>query len=224
MGRPKGLSAKPFTLPTMATGVYIDGFNLYYGALKGSPYKWLDLAKLCATLLPNEDITRILYFTARVDHRRDLEAPQRQNAYLRALGTIPRLHVHFGTFSSRPVMMPRFPIPAAGPRTVQVLKTEEKGSDVNLGCHALLDAIQGRVDTSVIISNDSDLAEPVRLISIETSARVGVINPHPREKRSRSLSHHADFRKQLSTYHLAASQFAAVLPDGHGNVHKPAEW
>tara|TARA_R110002072_G_scaffold29206_4_gene92759 strand:- start:564 stop:863 length:300 start_codon:yes stop_codon:yes gene_type:complete len=34
----------------MRTCVYVDGFNLYYGALKRTPYKWLDLAALMAAL------------------------------------------------------------------------------------------------------------------------------------------------------------------------------
>ena len=33
-------------VPPMKTTLYIDGFNLYYGVLKGSPYKWLDVVKL----------------------------------------------------------------------------------------------------------------------------------------------------------------------------------
>jgi hypothetical protein len=36
--------------------VYIDGFNLYYGALKRTPYKWLDLALLARTLLPTDTV------------------------------------------------------------------------------------------------------------------------------------------------------------------------
>jgi len=53
----------------MRTCVYVDGFNLYYGALRNTPYKWLDVARLCGLLLPNHDITRIAYFTARVSAR-----------------------------------------------------------------------------------------------------------------------------------------------------------
>src|SRR5712691_4425208 len=49
--------------------VYIDGFNLYYGALKGTPYKWLDLGRLCQALLPSDTIQEIKYFTARVSAR-----------------------------------------------------------------------------------------------------------------------------------------------------------
>ena len=44
--------------------VYIDGFNLYYGAVKGSPYKWLDLGALCHHMLPNDTVQSIEYFTA----------------------------------------------------------------------------------------------------------------------------------------------------------------
>ena len=46
------------------TNVYIGGFNLYYGALKGTPYKWLDLDALCRRLLPKHELGRIRYFTA----------------------------------------------------------------------------------------------------------------------------------------------------------------
>ena len=49
--------------------VYVDGFNLYYGALKRTPYKWLDLGKLAQTLLPADTIQEIHYFTARVSSR-----------------------------------------------------------------------------------------------------------------------------------------------------------
>jgi hypothetical protein len=70
--------------------VYIDGFNLYYGAVKGSPYKWLDLAALCHRMLPNDTIQSIEYFTAIVRARPfDPGLPVRQHVYLRALRTIP---------------------------------------------------------------------------------------------------------------------------------------
>lgn len=43
----------------MLTNVWVDGFNLYYGCLKGTPYKWLDLGALCQALLPPNKILRI---------------------------------------------------------------------------------------------------------------------------------------------------------------------
>ena len=70
----------------MKTHAYVDGFNLYYGALRGTGFKWLDIAEMCRLLLPGDDIGRIAYFTARVNGRpTDPEQPQRQQAYLRAL-------------------------------------------------------------------------------------------------------------------------------------------
>jgi len=62
----------------MKTYVYIDAFNLYYGCVKHTPYKWLDLSKLCAILLPQHRIERIKYFTARVKSlSNNPNAPQR---------------------------------------------------------------------------------------------------------------------------------------------------
>ena len=37
---------------SLRTRVCVDGFNLYYGALKGTPYKWLDLVDLARRLFP----------------------------------------------------------------------------------------------------------------------------------------------------------------------------
>ena len=40
--------------------VYVDGFSLYYAALKGTPYKWLNLRRLSRLLLPRDRIHREL--------------------------------------------------------------------------------------------------------------------------------------------------------------------
>ena len=39
-------------LPVIRTNVYIDGFNLYYRALRRTPYRWLDVRRLAQLLLP----------------------------------------------------------------------------------------------------------------------------------------------------------------------------
>src|SRR5580698_1513650 len=119
--------------------VYIDGFNLYYGALKGSPYKWLDLAALCRRMLPDDTIQSIEYFTAIVSARPyDLDLPVRQQVYLRALRTIPNLSICYGHFLTHSV---RMVLTGSNPtKKVWVDKTEEKGSDVNLAAHLLHEA------------------------------------------------------------------------------------
>ena len=53
----------------LRTNVYVDGFNLYYGCLKGTPYKWLDLDAMCRRLLPKHELSRIRYFTAIISAR-----------------------------------------------------------------------------------------------------------------------------------------------------------
>ena len=83
----------------MRTNVYIDGFNLYYRAIKGTQYRWLDLGKLSRLLLPRHEIKRIRYFTARVTNRpSDPTQAQRQQMYLRSLAIIPNLTLHDGHF------------------------------------------------------------------------------------------------------------------------------
>jgi hypothetical protein len=86
--------------------VYVDGFNLYYGALKRTPYKWLDLAKLSQVMFPNDRLEPIQYFTACVSARpHNPSAPLDQQVYLRALRTIPNLSITFGYFLTHSVPM-----------------------------------------------------------------------------------------------------------------------
>ena len=102
----------------MKTYVYVDGFNLYYGRLKGTPYKWLDINKLCRLLLPKHDIVRIKYFTARVTGRPpDLDQPTRQQTLLRALQTLPNLEIIYGHFLTNQMYMPLAKPKPAGPNT-----------------------------------------------------------------------------------------------------------
>jgi hypothetical protein len=122
------------------TFVYVDGFNLYYRCLKGTPYKWLDLISLFRSILrPTNDILRIRYFTADVSGKRDAGAPIRQQIYLRALSALPQIAIHKGSFlvSARwaGLAAPPGKFVKPDPVTAYVLKTEEKGSDVNLATY-----------------------------------------------------------------------------------------
>ena len=148
----------------MKVNVYVDGFNLYYGALKGQPYRWLDLEKFARGLLhPSDSVHRVRYFTARVKPTAyDVDAPTRQASYLRALSTLPSVSIHYGQFLASVARMPK----ADGTGLVQVMKTEEKGSDVNLATHLLLDASVGDFETALVVTNDSDLCEPIRQVRL----------------------------------------------------------
>ncbi len=112
---------------------------MYYGAVKGKPYKWLDVAGMCQRILPKITINRVRYFTAMVDGSRDPSAPLRQQIYLRALATTPNLSIHRGFVLTKPTWMP---VETPPPNLIRVIKTEEKGSDVNLATYLLLDAFE----------------------------------------------------------------------------------
>lgn len=206
------------------TSVYIDAFNLYFGALKGTPHRWLDVLAMCQAYLPGNDIISIKYFTAKVSARpNDLQQPVRQQAYLRALATIPCVEIIYGHYLSHVVRARLATPPAHGPATVEIIKTEEKGSDVNLATHLIHDAHLNRFDIAVVVSNDSDLLAPIKLVRQDLGKQVGILNPqkHP----SRALLPHTDFLKQIRGAALAASQFPAQLVDADGHViHIPAGW
>ncbi len=119
-------------------------------------------------------------------------------------------------------MMPLAEKECGKTKYVRVIRTEEKGSDVNLAVHMLNDAYKDRFDTAVIVSNDSDLAEVIRITTKELGKRVGVLNPHRHP--SRTLLAYATFYKKIRQGVLQVSQFSPNLEDRHGPFHKPEFW
>jgi hypothetical protein len=107
-------------------------------------------------------------------------------------------------------------------RSVRVLKTEEKGSDVNLATYRLFDAFRDDYETAVVVSNNSDLCEPIRIVRHELGMSVGLLNPHSNP--SRALLQHATFIKRIRRGVLAKSQFPPILRDQDGEFHKPVSW
>lgn len=205
------------------TIAYVDGFNLYYGALRDTPHRWLDLVRLFELVLPRHEFITVNYYTALVSERP--EAPgqlARQLTYLRALGTSPSVLVHLGKFRSHIVRMRAADPNAGASRYVRVIKTEEKGSDVNLATHLVRDAYEGAFEAAVVVTNDADLVAPIQLVSQRLNMRVGILNPHQRP--SRELAAAARFTKSLRPAALARSQFSPVLHDYNGMFHRPLGW
>lgn len=209
----------------MRTRVYIDGFNLYFGCLKRSSHKWLDVHALCCALLPRNRIDLVRYFTAKVSARpNDPDQPQRQQTYFRALATVPQVRIHLGHFLTHEVTMPEAAAWQAGHyQPVRVIKTEEKGSDVNLATYLLMDAFDDLFDVAVIVSNDSDLKEPMSLVRNRFGKTIGILNPQASHV-SRALQPLAHFIKPIRSGALANAQFPARMTDTVGTFHKPANW
>jgi uncharacterized LabA/DUF88 family protein len=208
----------------MIAYVYVDGFNLYYGAVKDTPYKWLNILSLCQRLLPKNEIVKIKYFTALVTARPgDPDQPNRQQIYLRALKTIPYLEIIYGHFLQHAVKMPLVSSLGGTIRYATVMKTEEKGSDVNLAAHMVNDGYKSLYQVAVLISNDSDLIEPIKIVRNELHLPVIVLNPRPSTP-SHELRKYASFVKPIRTGVLAASQFSDRLVDEDGAFYKPPRW
>ena len=257
----------------MRTRVYVDGFNLYYGALKGTPFKWLDPVRLTALLIPQDCVVdRLRYFTARVSGKLDPGAPARQQTYLKALATLPEVELHYGRFLAKTAWRPLANLPVAEkridtpqpitlpegnyrvhgrqPQTLPVSfypgrrgarkgehpahrppicdaviaefhTMEEKGSDVNLGCHLLNDAWKDLFEAAVVISNDTDLVVPIRMVTEEQERRVFVACPG-RWQIAPQLRQVASHVRHIRPAMLKNAQFPDTLP---GTViAKPKGW
>jgi uncharacterized LabA/DUF88 family protein len=209
------------------TIIYVDGFNLYYGALKQTPYKWLDLKALFSRVLPPDQnkIVAIKYFTARVSGSlNDPHKAEHQDAYIRALEhTTPEFHAYFGQFTTHPTRA-KLVEPINGVRWADVWRTNEKGSDVNLAVHMVNDAWLNAYDCAFMVSRDSDLAEAICLVKTFHPRRaVGVCRmPKPDCPTPKELMEHADFVKNIRNSALAASQFPNQIPGA--NITKPPDW
>ena len=257
----------------MRTRVYVDGFNLYYGALKGTPLKWLDPVRLSAQALPGACvIDKVLYFTARVSGLSDPGAPVRQQIYLSALRALSEVEVHLGSFlaktvwrplvnlpvADRPIATPPQPVtlpagehPVSG-ESVQTLPVgryptsggrrgkrrkaaaplpdaiiaefhamEEKGSAVNLAAHLLNDAWKGRFDAAAVISNDTDLVTPIRMVDSERGEKVFIVCPGHWQVAPK-LRGAASHVRHLRTAILRAAQLPGTLPGTA--ITKPTRW
>ncbi len=200
--------------------------------MKGSPFKWLDLDTFCYNFLDGaQRIDHIRYFTARVNGQQDADAPRRQQQYLNALQSMPSCDIHYGNFLTKRSMKPRVKNGRPGP-PVEVYLSEEKGSDVNLGVHLVNDAHLDRFDVALVLSQDSDLLEPMRIVSA-MGKPVGIIWLQPKTKvkgkwraPSKPFSDASTFIKFARTAHYRNSQFADNVTDADGQIlaTKPQGW
>jgi uncharacterized LabA/DUF88 family protein len=198
---------------------YIDGFNFYHGAVKDAPVlKWLNLEALCDLLLSDYDVTAVNYYTARVkDRPEDPAQSQRQDDYLRALGSLPRVNLVFGQFRTKKSTV-RLPTGKSARGKVW----EEKGSDVNLGVDLSWDAAEKRMHTALVVSNDLDLQRAVTR-AVGAGINVVVVNPHHRTNRRPSLV--GSDTRTLHRARLRRCQLPDVVDLGEGlEVRRPSAW
>lgn len=209
----------------MITNVYVDGFNLYYRALRDTPFRWLNLRQMAEELLPGITINRVCYFTAHLDVRPGNPGQaQRQLVYLRALTTLPGLEIHYGAFRSGVKRRPLAKSVPGLPTHVLIRDSEEKGSDVNLATRLLVDGFSEEYEQAVVVSNDADFATAMRYVRDDLGLRVTLVNPDRKNPSPQELAQSATYVKRLWKSHLRRSQFPETLRDEVGAISKPAGW
>lgn len=234
----------------MRTRIYIDGYNLYYGCLKGTSFKWLDVLSLFEShilpsvtaivggqrLKPVLDPLAVKFFTAPILERvaKADDSVQCQERYHAALSKHQpgRLEIIKGYYSltTTTAMVVDDSNPEKAPRECEVAtvwKLEEKQSDVNLALHAVTDVLLHGIEHVVIVTNDTDIAPAVDMLKRQTKAVVGVVIPTTDHERvpNTDLVKQADWvRTHITLAELQAAQLLRVIPDRRRPVSKPISW
>jgi uncharacterized LabA/DUF88 family protein len=203
---------------------YIDGFNFYFRRLRNKPYRWLDLVALIDSLFPDDEVVKVKYFTARISGKFDAQKPLRQAVYLRALKTIPRLEIiegqYFTKVASRRLVETHTNAHGDAVVSAEIWDSDEKGSDVNLGSHLLNDAWKNEYDVAAVLTNDSDLAVPMRM-SGERGKIVTLL--HPDNNVSKNLILCSANALHIHDRHLHNAQLPDSVTLANGKIiKKPA--
>lgn len=197
---------------------YVDGFNLYFG-LKSKgwrKYYWLDLWALAERFLkPGQMLIEVVYCTSKI--KNDPAAIQRQLTFLDALQAHRAgVKVVFGHFLAKNDTCRQ----CGNTYT----RHEEKKTDVNIACHLLTDAMDGRFDIALLFSADSDLVPPVEVVRRRWLQKK-VIAVFPPDRRSDALRKVCNGLKRVSEADLRQSQLPTTVTLAGGKVAtRPQEW
>lgn len=245
----------------MRVGVYVDGYNLYYGARglcgRGTPgWRWLNIRALAERLIArvpgwgSANVDRVVYCTAVIDAASNPSGFADQDIYLKALRASAGVdHIEYGYYVARvkyaplavrapsrsgipQLVTPQWPILVQDAQgnaipdatfMVSYAHREEKGSDVNVASHLLVDVLSSQVDAAVVISNDSDLKFPIAYA--RTKVPVGLLNPSDNYLAGALRGRPGDgvgghWWRQITAADLQASQ----LPNPVAGFSRPAGW
>lgn len=197
---------------------------------------------------PGATIEKIVYCTALIDGATNADGRRDQDIYIRALqagGTID--HLELGHYVARVKQAP-LATRGAGGKPVLVTSAwpvmvrdasgvdapgstfmvsyahrEEKGSDVNVASHLLVDVLSGTVDAAIVISNDSDLRYPIQ--QARAVVPVGTVNPTSSQLAGDLRGHASDGVGRHWWCQLTSADFRShQLPDPAAGVAIPAGW
>lgn len=249
-GRSRRKPVFSFLGAVLRTRVYVDGYNLYYGCLKGTTFKWLDLLSLFdKCILPSVTATinghpltselgpvAIKFFTAPILEKaaKADDSIECQDKYHAALnkhqrGRIETIKGYYSLTEARAKVIDQGDS-KKWPRDcteTSIWKLEEKQSDVNLALHAVADALRGGVEHVVIVTNDTDIAPALKMIREYTGVAVGLVIPTTDHQRipNTELAELAHWvRTHITKDELRASQLPRVISDKKRPVAKPESW
>ncbi|WGG49631.1 NYN domain-containing protein [Rugamonas sp. DEMB1] len=229
------------------TAVYIDGYNLYYGRLRGTEFKWLDLVQLFQSLLAQRDqsesLEKVIFFTApalATFATHGESSVNAQAAYHRALEAVYGEQVEIvrgkHAYDRNGALLPAYieGQPYDRNNRIRVWKLEEKKTDVNLAIRMYRDACKERYDRVVLVSNDSD-AEPVLsalredfpnlMIGIVSPVRPPVLGADIHRRTSQSLAKYAHWTvTHLTDDQLSAAQLPDKVKTNKKPILRPAHW
>jgi uncharacterized LabA/DUF88 family protein len=212
-------------MPKIRVACYIDGFNVYHAIDdmsrvqrgKLNYLKWVDLWSLMERFIdPNvHEIRAINYFSAYMTWHPDREARHRQ--YVKALEA-RGVKTVMGRFKEKDAYCKNC-------KTTYMAR-EEKESDVNIATHLISDAYEDEFDQAFLVSNDSDLLGPLRLLrSRFPKKRLKIIAP-PLRRHSKELWALGTHRAAIKPEHLERCLFPAEVRDAGSNViaQRPPEY
>lgn len=223
----------------MKTIVYIDGYNFYYGCLKGSKYKWLDIFQLCEEILriqsPAYELVKVHFFTAPVKSSFSKRGGQSQSAqavYHQALMQLysDKIQITEGYFQPERINAIVGNKPPVLTDLTKVWKPEEKQTDVNIAVSAIEDALYKRCEQIVFFSNDSDLGPALAMIKrnfpeIKRAAIFPVLSSTPRHGSAELQKYVSWSRKHIREEELATCQLPSKISRAPSKpAKKPKHW
>ena len=175
----------------------------------------------------------IKYFTA-ISIKRN--SAQRQDIYLRALNTLQDFYIIPGRHKKRRVKGRLIKYDSKSKKeyisreTAKILKFEEKETDVNIASYIVYDSGKTGIDCIVLLSNDTDLKTPLKIVKYKLKKKVVIITPTKELENSGDLvipnKSHIELRKlsqanlSIKEHHLKNSQFSDVV----SGISKPKNW
>lgn len=177
---------------------------------------WLDLVALTRSLRPKSNLLGVKYFTAPVLDKPD--AASRQGRYQRALlaGAGGRLEIIQGRYQKKTITCRR-----CGASWTHY---EEKETDVNIATAMVFDAAEGKADSLIVISADSDLVPAVRSAKA-LNPRLFIAAGFPPGRYSAELKKLMPASFHIGTTKLTQSQLPNLVTDSTGQTYqRPAKW